>query len=108
MDGTRNDVPTGNDVEYTKSVDVYSFAMSCYQVITGSLPYVDQSMRDVLQAVSEGKLRPTFPLSLSCPEGVKQLMRDCWDHKPDSRPDFKEIHRRLWSIKKDEELAGIR
>ena len=105
--------PPGNWIaEYRKSADVYGFATICYQVITGIAPYAYELKRtstcDVLQAVSEGKLRPTFPPSLSCPEGLKQLMRDCWDHKPDSRPDFKEIRSRLWSIRKDEELAGIR
>lgn len=102
--------PRGNWIaEYGKSADVFSFAMICYQVITGIVPYADEVKKSsasvVTQAICEGKLRPTFPLSLSCPEGLKQLMRDCWDHEADSRPDFKEIQRRLWSIKKDEELA---
>lgn len=102
--------PPGNyTAEYRKSTDVYGFAMICYQVITGIVPYDDELKNtcksDVLQAVSEGKLRPTFPSSLSCPEGLKQLMRDCWDHDADSRPDFKEIQRRLWSVRKDEELG---
>ena len=96
--------------EYRKFADVYGFAMICYQVVTSIVPYADELKitSDVLQAVSDGKLRPTFPQSLSCPEELKQLMRDCWDHKPDSRPDFKEIQRRLWSIRKDEELDSIR
>jgi hypothetical protein len=97
--------------EYGKSADVFSFAMICYQVITGIVPYADEVKNKntsvVIQAICEGKLRPAFPLSLSCPEGLKQLMIDCWDHKADSQPDFKEIQRRLWSIKKDEELADI-
>jgi len=104
--------PPGNWIaEYRKSVDIYGFAMICYQVISGIVPYADEVKNTntsvVIQAICEGKLRPTFPLSLSCPEGLKQLMRDCWDHEPDSRPDFKEIQRRLWSIRKDEELADI-
>jgi len=103
---------SGNRIaEYRKSADVFSFAMICYQVITGIVPYADELKNTntsvVNQAICEGKLRPTFPLSLSCPEGLKQLMRDCWDHEADSRPDFKEIQRRLWSIKKDEELVDI-
>lgn len=102
--------PPGNYIaEYRKSTDVYGFAMICYQVITGIVPYDDELKNtcnsDVLQAVFEGKLRPTFPLSLSCPGRLKQLMRDCWDYEADSRPDFKEIQRRLWSVRKDEELG---
>ena len=104
--------PRGNSIaEYGKSADVYSFAIICYQVITGIVPYADEVKKSsasvVTQAICEGKLRPTFPLSLSCPEGLKELMRDCWNHEADSRPDFKEIQRRLWSIRKDEELVDI-
>jgi len=104
--------PPGNwSAEYGKSADVFSFGIICYQVITGIVPYADELINknpsDVFQEVSENKLRPTFPPSLSCPEGLKQLMRDCWDHEADSRPNFKEIQRRLWSIRKDDELADI-
>jgi serine/threonine protein kinase len=91
-------------VEYTKSVDVYGFAIICYQVVTGEMtPMPEITGTNVMEAVRNGA-RPSFPASLSCPEALKQLIINCWHEEPGSRPTFVDIRKRLWTIRKDLEL----
>ena len=91
-------------VKYTKSVDVYGFAIICYQVVTGELtPMREIPGKDVIEAVRNGA-RPSFPASLSYPEALKELIINCWHEEPGSRPSFVDIRERLWTIRKDVEL----
>jgi len=92
-------------VKYTKSVDVYGFAIISYQVVTGeALPMREIKARDVMKAVRNGA-RPSFPASLSCPEALKQLIINCWHGVAGYRPTFVDIRQRLWTIRKDVELG---
>ena len=95
---------TCEKVKYTKSVDVYGFAIICYQVVTGEVtPMPEITGTYVMEAVRNGA-RPSFPTSLSCPEALKQLIINCWHEKPSSRPNFVDIRERLWTIRIDVEL----
>ena len=49
-------------------------------------------------ALNEGK-RPSFPASVSCPEGLKLLTANCWAKEPNDRPTFEEVRKDLWTIK---------
>lgn len=89
---------------YTRSADVWSFGMTCYEVISGELPFYECVVNSDLQvALHEGK-RPVLPTSASCPEGLKELMSKCWAQEASTRPDFKTIRETLWTIKSELEL----
>ncbi len=44
---------------------------------------------------------PSFILTIGCPDGVYELMKICWDAKPQSRPTFKTISDTLQSLIQD-------
>ncbi|KAG0579613.1 hypothetical protein KC19_4G110000 [Ceratodon purpureus] len=90
--------------EYTRSADVYSFGMICYEVITGLLPFHEFLFNSDLQPVIQEGKRPSFPASVSCPEGLKELMSMCWDQDPTARPNFKDVEKAFWRIKYELEL----
>ncbi|KAF0701288.1 Aste57867_8217 [Aphanomyces stellatus] len=79
---------------YSLKVDVYSFAIICWQLYTGKQPYSDipGSVLAVEEAVLAGT-RPKIPDH--CPVLLAKLMRRAWHAKPDRRPSFADIVRVL-------------
>ena len=79
-----------------KKSDVYSFAMVCYEILTGNLPFHDVS--DV-EAKQKAKLRDRPVLPEHCPPRLKLLIEECWSHEPRDRPDFDVICKKLRYLK---------
>jgi len=89
---------------YTDRVDIFSFALIMFFMVTGLEPFVEQFGRDaevVLKEYLKGKEpRPvlTSPL-VKCgptiPQPLQQLMKDCWHETPASRPSATECTKRL-------------
>ncbi|KAG0599871.1 hypothetical protein M758_12G184200 [Ceratodon purpureus] len=84
-----------------KAADVYSFAMTCYEVVTGKVPYEDQrreeGFEEVRRKVIAGTLRPELPGKLD--PSLRRLIEDCWDADPARRPTFSTICERLQKIR---------
>ncbi|KAF4668948.1 protein kinase kinase kinase [Perkinsus olseni] len=70
-------------------VDIYSFAICMYEIITRSRPYSDQpnlSPIAIAINVSTG-MRPDLGLvPEDCPSLLRELMIDCWHGEPSVRP----------------------
>jgi serine/threonine protein kinase len=79
------------------AVDVYSFAMACYEIVTGLNPFELEfgSARSSYDEVVQGK-RPELPRTLKVE--LRDLIIDCWHTLPARRPDFAEICTRLSEI----------
>merc|ERR1712178_555609 len=78
---------------YSYKVDVYSFAMVMYEVLTRELPFFDVpnvSAFDLLNMVAAGD-RPRVPYGSEPPDGFVALMESCWLATPHDRPDFTQI-----------------
>ncbi|KAI8803943.1 kinase-like domain-containing protein [Cladochytrium replicatum] len=76
--------------------DVYSFAMTLYELLTaGSQPFsLDGLTTDsqVVTAVIIDRRRPTRPPDASlCPDAMWSLIQRCWDDEPGARPTFRTI-----------------
>ncbi|KAG0588653.1 hypothetical protein KC19_2G259600 [Ceratodon purpureus] len=74
--------------------DVYSYGMTCYEILTGKLPFDGQSRYDYMDAVIGGK-RPEVPEYVE--EWKHRLLSDCWEHDPAKRPSFGEIVNLIFS-----------
>ena len=68
--------------------DVYSFGMTCYEVVTGNLPFQNKFGKEVEEMVKNGE-RPVLPDDLS--EDLKGLIKSCWDPEPCNRPSFEKL-----------------
>jgi protein phosphatase 1L len=83
-----------NPEKYTKSGDVYSFAVIFSEVLTGETPFSDIKNMEIFKKVCSG-VRPSLPDEEYCPAYLSALIRKCWDTEPKARPDFPQICQEL-------------
>ena len=74
---------------FTIKSDVWSFGILLYELITyGETPYPDMNNAQVVEALQTGYRMPCPP---DCPDGLFEIMTECWGSDPDSRPTFESI-----------------
>ena len=77
---------------YSQSIDVYSFGILLWQLLSGKIPFYDLA-NDIKNQIINGH-RPSFddlPLCIANDEEIVGLMKACWDENPLARPSFGEI-----------------
>nr|PNR40724.1 hypothetical protein PHYPA_018127 [Physcomitrium patens] len=85
-----------SDRFHPKKLDVYSFAIVCYEILTGDEPFADVLKTEVLARVKAG-LRPNLPDEI--PGRLAVLIQECWNEDLLLRPDFAAICTELRFIK---------
>eukprot|EP01083_Nonionella_stella_P298110 1012135_1 len=83
---------------FTKKSDVYSYGIIMWEVMTRLEPYEDKEVYEIVLEVMSNKLRPEIPVEYRHHRLVR-LMKDCWMHNPDDRPNFQAIIERLEKIR---------
>jgi serine/threonine protein kinase len=87
---------------HPKKADVYSFGLICFAVLTGEpTPFsTDVLLNPSVKVFKERVLRGMRPqLPPDSPSHLSLLIQQCWDGKPDERPNFQEICTKLRHIK---------
>ncbi|KAK5671529.1 hypothetical protein QVD99_002233 [Batrachochytrium dendrobatidis] len=75
------------------SLDVFSFAMTCYEVQTGLVPFYEQIHEHIVQGWMNNGERPYRPVNV--PDAIWNVMQRCWTQDPLMRPTFKWICQNL-------------
>ncbi|KAK8881293.1 hypothetical protein M9Y10_004028 [Tritrichomonas musculus] len=75
---------------YSKAGDVYSFAITMYEILTCEIPFIELNMFKM--KVSEGK-RPEFKYGIS--DIYRDLIEKCWSQNMEDRPTFSEISKKI-------------
>jgi len=103
---------------YNLKADVYSFSMTVYELMVEELPFAHhmhanssplmmmttghkkafRNNRAFCQAVFLDHERPIFSDDADVPEGLQQLLQDCWQADLFKRPTMSQVHNRLQSM----------
>jgi serine/threonine protein kinase len=85
------------EIAHPFKADVYSFALVCYEILTGKQPFEGERMGELLKRITIDRMRPELPEQ--CPTRLASLIQRFSEHDPRERPDFPEICRELRYIK---------
>ncbi|KAI4344231.1 hypothetical protein L6164_011481 [Bauhinia variegata] len=80
----------------SEKVDVFSFGIVMWEVITGEEPYANLHYGTIIGGILNNTLRP--PVPESCDPEWKSLMERCWSSEASQRPSFTEIANQLRSM----------
>ncbi|XP_024397964.1 serine/threonine-protein kinase VIK [Physcomitrium patens] len=83
---------------YNTKVDVFSFAMILYEMFEGASPFSGYEAYDAASKVARENLRPDFDAKIHYPDGMRELITECWSEFPEKRPQFDDIVRKIEQI----------
>eukprot|EP01025_Chloroclados_australasicus_P038950 TRINITY_DN4019_c0_g1_i1.p1 TRINITY_DN4019_c0_g1~~TRINITY_DN4019_c0_g1_i1.p1 ORF type:complete len:559 (+),score=63.44 TRINITY_DN4019_c0_g1_i1:239-1915(+) len=81
---------------YGFSVDVYSFGVLFWELITAMIPFGDLSPLQAAMGVVQHGLRPAIPTHT--PPQIAAIIQQCWQHSPSDRPQFARLVQVLESL----------
>ena len=101
---TANKHNTRLNLESHKKIDVYAYAITVYEIATKSDAWQGMGVDEIQEAVLHDQ-HPTFPsnydeIFINAPS-FKSLICECWAYDLNSRPEFKEIEKRINRIAGD-------
>ena len=82
-------------VPYSKEIDVYSFGILFWEILTGKIPFQElkekNSSCDIEKMIINGYKPPLDILPNDTPSCIIEIINDCWNSTPSQRPSLGRI-----------------
>jgi len=79
--------------QYSEKSDVYMFGITMWEIFNGGEPYPNIAIVNVGIKVVTENMRP--PLDSKMSDEFANLIKSCWEPKPESRPTFQQVYLHL-------------
>jgi len=66
--------------------DVYSYAIVCWEMITGKVPWESITTFQLITATANGEFIKWHPIPKTAPQPLALLLTKCWFAEPEKRP----------------------
>lgn len=83
------------EADRNAAVDVYAFAMLLLEIMSGKPAYKGLTDKQIIPLVVDGR-RPSIPVEI--PQGVADVIEDCWAEEPQDRPNFAHVVEQLKAV----------
>eukprot|EP00057_Strongylocentrotus_purpuratus_P024926 XP_011679400.1 PREDICTED: ankyrin repeat and protein kinase domain-containing protein 1-like [Strongylocentrotus purpuratus] len=103
----RTDLPNSTKI-VTSKYDVYGFAMTLYELLTGIHPYSDRESAMIRVFKLTNQTPCLEPVPKNTPEALIKVMTDSWSFVASDRPDFKEITDRVNKLDTEPSYDSLR
>lgn len=87
--------------EYNNKVDVYSFALIVFWMVSGYKPFAEYRTDPIAAARSAAVVGKRPKIELVKHKGIHNLLQSCWSQDPDERPDFNYIVKEIEGYKQN-------
>ncbi|CAG5098662.1 Oidioi.mRNA.OKI2018_I69.XSR.g15870.t1.cds [Oikopleura dioica] len=75
------------------SVDIWALGCMIFCILTGSMPFRDSTLRDLMEEQANGaQVGPEIPDNL----GIQPILNDIWSFYPGNRPEIEDFHATPW------------
>jgi serine/threonine protein kinase len=81
--------PEQSREEFSPKVDVYSFGIMLYEIVTGQTVFPEGWQFPQIWKAARKGIRPELPAWVD--EWLRELIRMCWSSQPEDRPTFRQI-----------------
>jgi hypothetical protein len=79
--------------QFSPASDVWAFANTVCEILSGKEPFHDEVPEDVANAVRDHGTHPKIPTN--CPHWLKKILASCWRIPPEDRPSMQKIADRI-------------